>query len=298
MKRILLIIFTVLLLSACTKANEQVKAPDIITTNFPIYDFTSQIAGDVLDVRMLLPPGGESHTYEPTPKDIIDIENCKLFIYIGGKSDSWIDEILESVDTKKTTVLNLMDVCTPIEHHKHDNSQEYDEHIWTSPKNAIKMTEAIYEAVCKIDSINIDLYKENLDGYLEELYLLDKELLTLSDNSESKMLIFADRFPFSYLARDYGFDYISPFTGCSEQIEPSIAEVNGIIDEVLKQKSDTVFYIEFSNQKLADTICEATGAKKALLHSCHNVTTEEFNLGITYFELMNNNINTLREALN
>lgn len=289
MKKLFFIIPTLMLLSGCTNVN--IQTPDIIATNFPAYDFARQLTEDDSAIKMLIPPGSESHTYEPTPKDIIDIENSKLFIYTGGKSDSWIDEILKSIDTEKTTVLNLMDVCTP-----EFDRKGYDEHIWTSPKNAVKMTESIYDALCKIDAENKEIYKNNLDKYWERLYSLDNELSSL--NTNSRLLIFADRFPFLHLAHDYNFDYISPFSGCSEHNEPSINDVNKVIDAVIDNNADTIFHIEFSNQELADTVCEATGAKKALLHSCHNVTVDEFNSGITYYELMNKNINTLREALN
>ncbi len=300
-----------LILSSCKPAtiadnsnasNSDLK-PEIIATIFPQYDFARQIAKENAEISMLLKPGSESHSYEPTPKDIINIQNCDLFIYTGGESDNWIKEILSSVNSEDTHIINLTDICDLIEYedeHNHDNeiNHSYDEHVWTSPKNVKLISKAICEALCSIDSESESEYVANYNEYITQLDTLDNTLTEITANSQRNKLIFADRFPFAYLAKDYGLEYISAFPGCSEETEPSIKTVTSLIDTINREKIPTVFYIEFSNQKLADTIASETGAGKSLLHSCHNVTAEDFNSGVTYIDLMNENANTLKEALN
>ncbi len=299
----------VLFLAGCGSYVEQ---PDnnelnVTTTIFPSYDFTREIAGEKANINLLLPPGSDAHSFEPSPKDIINIQNADLFIYTGGESDSWIDDILDTIDTGNTKIIKLMDVCSPMkeeipegmqtEEHDHGES-EYDEHAWTSPKNAVLITEAISDTLCEIDNSNSALYKENTDEYIKQLNELDIKFENIVNSAKRNTVIFADRFPFLYFAKEYGLKYYAAFPGCAEETEPDIATVAFLIDKVRKEQIPVVFYIEFSNHKLADTVSEETGAKTMLLHSCHNVTKEEFDSGITYIDLMNNNAEALREALN
>lgn len=287
---------------------------NIVTTIFPQYDFTKQIAEDKADISMLLSPGQESHSYEPTPQDIIKIQKSDAFIYVGGESDEWVNEILESIDTSKIAVINLMDCVEPVEEeivegmekeneedeHKdgEEKGAEYDEHIWTSPKNAILITNKIVEELSRIDSKNAELYRKNAKIYVEELQKLDKEFQSVVDNGKRKTLAFGDRFPFRYLADAYGLTYTAAFPGCSTDTEPSASTIAYIIDKVKSEKLPVIYYIEFSNHKVADSISEATGAKTLLFHSCHNVSREDLDKGVTYLELMKRNAENLKEALN
>lgn len=289
MKKILCIILIITMLfalSACKVNNENNKLK-IVTTIFPYHSIAKEICGDDAEITMLLKPGAESHTYDPTTQDILAIKNADIFIYTGGESDKWVDTILSSVDTSKTKIIKAIDLVDPIHEEHHD---EYDEHIWTSVKNAAIITEAIYNAT------ENEQYAESKNQYIDKLNDLDKELENVL-NSTDKTLIFADRFPFSYFAKDYNVKYISAFPSCSEESEPSIQTMAEIIDTIKKENISTVFYIEFSNQKIADTIQSETGAGKLLFHSCHNVTNEEFNSGASYLSLMEQNLKNLKEAL-
>lgn len=281
----------------------------VIATIFPAYDFTRQISGDLIDLEMLLAPETESHSFEPTLQDIAAIQGCDLFIYIGGESEAWADKVLETIATSEMTVLRLMDYIEPLcaednEHihedgHEHDGCEgEFDDHIWTSPKNAALMVGAIHDALCSLDAENADSYNAAAELYLSALASLDKQLTELTAQAARHTVIFAERFPFRYLAAHYGLDYHAAFSGCGGDTEPSLATIASLVDIMEDEKIPVVFFIEFSDETVADTICQSTGAKKMLLHSCHNLTREEFDGGANYVDLMQQNIENLREALN
>lgn len=308
---ILSIIFISLSMTACStggKDTEDNGKLNIVATIFPQYDFVRQIGGDKVNLSMLLPPGSEAHTFDPTVQDIQKIIDADIFIYVGGVSDSWIDDILDAVSTEKTEVISLMDITGAVEEEiieGMDNEEEnddgdeveYDEHVWTSPKNAIKICNYICEKMCLKDTENSTYFKENLDKYVESLNQLDANIRQITENASNKTLIFGDRFPFRYFTDEYGLDYYAAFPGCASDTEPSISTIAFLINKVKEEKIPVVFYIEFSNQSVADTICEGTGAKKLLFHSCHNVSPDDFNSGITYLDLMTRNVENLREAL-
>jgi len=283
----------------------------IVTTIFPQYDFVREIAGDSVELTMLLSPGSESHSYEPTPQDIITIQNCDIFIYVGGESDEWVDGILDSMDTGNMKIIPLMDLVDTVEEEivegmeaedgaageDENEAPELDEHVWTSPKNAITIVQYISDTLCELDNANVAAYKVNTASYLEELSELDAAFREVIDNALRHTLVFADRFPFRYLANNYGLEYYAAFPGCATETEASAATVAFLIDKVKEEDIPVVFYIEFSNEKMADTICESTNAQKLLFHSCHNISKEDFKSGISYLELMTQNMINLKEAL-
>ncbi len=277
----------------------------VVTTIFPQYDFVKQIAGDNVNVSMLLSPGAESHSYEPTPQDIIKIQESDLFIYVGGEGDVWVDTIIESMD-KPLNSLTLMSCVDAVEEEIVEGMQaeeeeseepELDEHVWTSPKNAVKMVNAISDQLCKLDSEHSEVYKENTNGYVKKLQDLDKRFEDIVANGKRDTVVFGDRFPFRYFADAYKIKYFAAFPGCSTDTEPSAATIAFLIDKVKDEKIPAVFNIEFSNKKVAATISEATGAKMLELHSCHNVTSDDFKSGVTYYDLMSKNADALEEAL-
>lgn len=313
-KRLFLILLTIFLLTGCGPLQPQQKEKtQIVATIFPLYDFAREIAGEDAEVKMLLKPGAEVHSYEPTPQDIIAIQNCDVFLYIGGESDEWVRNVLESIDTTDMQVVALMDCVDAAEEaengfawngeHDHDDAHEheemeYDEHIWTSPRNAVKMVKAISEALQAADEAHASGYGERAGRYTGQLTALDEALTETVNNAERKLVIFADRFPFLYLVRDYGLDYYAAYPGCSSEAEPSAATVAAIIEEVKETGVPAVFYIELSNHLMANTIAEATGAEELLLHSCQNVSRDEFRQGEGYLSLMERNVRSLQRALN
>lgn len=280
---------------------------DIVTTIFPSYDFAKEISGDNANITMLLKSGQESHTYEPTTQDILSIQNCDLFIYVGGENDAWVDDILESFD-EPVTVIKMMDcvqLCEEVhiegtdDHdHEHDHDHETDEHVWTSPKNAMAISQEICDTLCEIDEDNKDEYKKNCENYLSELQKLDGEIREVVESAKRDTLVFGDRFPFLYFAQEYGLNYYAAFSGCSTETEPSAKTIAFLIEKIESEDIPAVLYIEFSAQTVADSIAEQTGTKSLLLHSCHNVTKEEIEDGASYISLMEGNIEVLKEALN
>ena len=316
----LFIVFTTLFtLTSCSSEKNESKNDSgkisVVTTIFPYYDFTRSIAGDTADIKLLLSPGSEPHSYEPSPSDIVAIENCEIVIYNGGESDEWVESVLDSIENKNMKVMRMMDYVDLLyeqsvdhdehEHedgdgdeHEHEHGEEYDEHIWTSVKNAEKLTNAIYDELCVSDSANKAAYSSNRDSYLSKLQALDSEISDIVSNSKRNTVVFGDRFPFLYFVTDYSLEYECAFPGCSSETEPSISTVTHMIDFTRENKIPVVFYLEFSNGKVAKLISEDTGAKTMRFSSCHNVTKDEFADGATYISLMEQNANSLKEALN
>ena len=282
----------------------------IVTTIFPAYDFARQITGEYADVSMLVKPGTEIHNYEPTPADIIKIGKCDVFICIGGESEEWVNGIIETSENENMRVVRLMDAVSAREEevvdgmqtdaeHEHDEDEtEYDEHIWTSPKNAKLMVRNISEAVIASDPDNGDKIQKATDEYIKNLENLDRTFSNIAGSAKRREIVFADRFPFLYFAKEYGLEYHAAFSGCGSDVEASASTVAFLIDLIKKDSIPAVFYIDLSNQKLADTVSEETGAKKLLFHSCQNVSADEMKSGETYLSLMEKNAVNLREALN
>lgn len=309
---ILIALSLALSLAACGEAPEADNGGiSVVATTFAPYDFARQLVGDMGTVSMLLPPGSESHSYEPTPKDILEIQNADVFIYVGGESDAWVTDVLESVG-EGVRAVTLMDCVELLEEetvegmeaevHDHEHGEEgheaeYDEHVWTSPRNAALICEKIAAALCEADPANASVYNANLAVYSAELAKLDAAFTGIVADGARKTIIFADRFPLLYFARAYGLTYYAAFPGCSEDAEPSAATVAFIIDKVREEDIPVVFHVELANEDMADIVCDETGAVKRQFNACHNVTRAQFNAGVTYLELMWENTEVLKEAL-
>lgn len=278
----------------------------IVTTVFPAYDFTRAVVGDNANISLLVPPGSETHSYEPSPQDISAIQQCDLFIYVGGESESWVDKITIDLDKSKTRLIKMLDVSDALEEeivegmesNEHIDEAEYDEHVWTSPLNAIKIVNAIRDAVTDIDLDNADIYRSNADNYTSKLRDLDQDFRTMVEKSKRHLIIFGDRFPFRYLTEEYGLQYFAAFPGCSEQTEASAATIAFLISKINSSKLHYIFTVEFSNQEIAKTIAAETGAEILELHSLHNVSKADFDSGKTYLEIMRTNLDNLEKALN
>ena len=300
---------TALCLCSCASQNEADNKDSqklkIISTVFPPYDLARQIAGDNADISILLPPGSESHTYEPTAKEIIEIQNCDIFLYIGGENEQWAEKIISSNKSDSVKTVKLIDCVKTLEEaelheeeHEEEHSHETDEHIWTSPKNEQLMLTAVYDAICEADPENKAVYTKNKDSYNEQLSELDKAYKEAVGNAKNKTIIMADKFPFRYLAEEYGLDFYAAFSSCSDESEPSAAAMTSLISKIKELKIPVVYYLEFSSTKVADTLCSETGASSLMLHSCHNVSKEDLDKGISYVDLMKQNLENLKTALN
>lgn len=303
MKRLIAILLCLcLILCGCTaqpeKPHDETKL-QIVCTSFPAYDFAREIAGDRAELTLLIKPGSEVHSYEPTPKDMIRIQESDLFICNGGESEQWAETLI----TPKLNTIYMMDCVDTVEesadgiYNAEDGEPELDEHVWTSPLNAIKISEEICNALCKLDTDNAEAYKTNFTAYKAQLMALDREFRQVIKNSGKHTLMFADRFPMRYFALEYGLDCYAAFPGCSSETEPSAKTVAYLIDRVREDKIPAVLYMEFSNQKMADVICEDTGCRKLPFYSAHSVSAEQFKQGVSYLDLMRINLNSLKEAL-
>lgn len=325
---ICLIILLMPALCACASSPAQGSGDArlrIAATVFPAYDFTRQIAGERAEVTLLVPPGSESHSYEPTPQDMLLLKDCALLVANGGESEAWLDSVADGLDGN-VPILRMLDCVTALEEetregmqyggvlsrahghdthahtgHEHDghdeHEEEFDEHVWTSPANAVEICRAICARLCAADPAGAEYYRGNFRDYSAKLSALDAEFRAAVDAAPGRTLIFADRFPVRYFVEEYGLDYYAAFPGCADDAEPSARTVAFLIDKVRAEGVRAVFYIEFSNEKMADIICEETGCEKLLFHSCHNVSADELRAGVGYLDLMEQNLAGIKEAL-
>lgn len=309
MKRLFLMLlcFSVCLCSCGGVETENEDKISVITTVFPPFDFVRRIGGDKVNVRMLLSPGADAHSFEPSPKNVVDISESDLFIYVGGENDTWIDGMLESLNDVKTLKLvdcvdliyeEIKEGMSGFSEHSHDHEEtEADDHVWTSPKNAVKIVEQIKNELCIIDPENSEYYTKNAEEYKAELEALDEDFREIIKNAKRNTLVFGDRFPARYFVEEYGLDYFAAFPGCSSLVEANPKTVEFLIDKIKQEKIPAILYIELSDMRMAKVLEEETGAKLLLFHSAHNISEKDFKNGVTYIEIMKNNEKTLKEAL-
>ena len=330
MKRILTLFLTlalILSLAACAAPGE--KADDgklqIVATLFPYYDFARAIAGGRADVTLLLSPGREAHSFEPTPLDAVTISEADVFLYNGGEGEYWVEEMLDAAGEHIAVKARMMDHVDALgeefsegmqgadahdhdhDHGDHDHESgeahdsdeiEYDEHIWTSPKNAAILCRAVCDAICKADPANEDFYRANCDDYCAQIEALDARFADLCESAPRKLLVFADRFPMLYFCREFGLDYRAAFHGCSGDTEPSLATIKFLIDKVENENIPVVYTIDFGTKKVAAVVSECTGAAIETIYSMQTVSRADFDAGETYLTLMERNYDALRKGLN
>ena len=288
-----------LLLTACSAGAESGGEPlRVVATDFPCYDLARQVLGSDASLTLLIRPGMDTHTYEPTPADAKAVYEADVLIYIGGTSDAWVEDML--ADAPDVMAVRMMDSVQPLEeaHAEHGHEDiSYDEHIWTSPVNMRAMLSSVEEALCAADPDGASTYRANAEAYDAQLVQLDQTFRDLVSGAARTELIFADRFPFLYFAREYGLSYVSAFSGCSEEAQPSVQAVAALIDAVEQDGVPVIYVIEMSTGDVARAVAEQTGAEIVEMHSCQSVTGEEFEAGETYLSLMTRNVEALRKGL-
>lgn len=277
----------------------------IVCTSFPCYDFARVVAGDAAEIALLIKPGAEVHSYEPTPTDILAVGECDLFIYIGGESDVWVDSILESFGEATPESLRLMEHVNCLEeaegdhgHEEHSHEHEYDEHIWTAPSNALLMVDAIKEKLSALYPDQAVLFEENAGEYARQIRRIDDQFREVVAHAKRREIIFADRFPFLYFVEEYGLEYAAAYPGCSAEGEPSARTMVELIDRIKEDQIPVIYVLEFSSGRVAQTLSEETGAEIQTLQSIQNVTLEDFENGESYVSLMRRNVEALQEGLN
>jgi zinc transport system substrate-binding protein len=325
------------------------KRLSIMTTIFPVYDFARAVVGDRADVSMLVRPGSEVHSFDPSPQDILSIRNADVFIYIGGKSETWVEtlviaaefpgraiRLIEHVEAVREGGVEHAHTCHEHGHehahghghghghtHEHGHAhshghghthgqehahahecghthrhEEYDEHIWTSPTNAIAMIRAIMDGLRAVDPSNSYEYIVRAYSYIGEIEALREEFKAIVASAERKKIVIGDRFPFRYFTDEFGLEYRAAFPGCHTQSDISAATMAYLIRTVTNYGIPVVYMLELSSGNIARAIAGETGAEVLTLHSCHNVTREEFESGVTYVSLMRQNLENLRKGLN
>ncbi len=339
-------------LTACSSDNGQtISLPDsfpkagdgssdgkvqIVTTIFPEYDWTKNIIGEKTsdaEITMLLDSGVDLHSYQPSADDILTISNCDVFVYIGGESEKWVDDVLKEANNSDMIVVDLMDVLGDSvkeeevvegmqeedehdhaheeggsedhdhEHdhdHDHEEETEYDEHIWLSLKNASKCVDSIADALGKADPDNSSVYRKNAGDYITKINALDTEYQSAVDAAPVKTLLFGDRFPFRYMTDDYGLTYYAAFVGCSAETEASFETIAFLAGKVDELSLDSVITIDGTDHRIADTVINSTkkrNQKILTLNSMQSVTSKDIAGGADYISVMKENLGILKEAL-
>ncbi len=270
------------LLCGCAYTPKNEEKVRVVATIFPIYDFARAVGGDRIDLKLLIRPGTEVHSYDPRPSDIAAVENSDLFAFIGGESDEWARRLING-SKRKLNVLELMKHAKLL---TEDGEDEYDEHIWTSPANAVSMVDAVCGALCEIDKENADYYRKNAAEYTDKIRAVREELSAAAESMPKKYILVADRFPFKYFASEFGLSYSAAFGGCASDTDISLKTMTRLVNDVKTHGCTAAYYTELSNRQIADALAEETGVTLLQLHSAHNVTLDDFNNGITYNDIM------------
>ena len=283
------------------------NALKIVCTIFPQYDFVRAITKDVkgVELKMLLAPGDESHSYSATLEDISAIKSADLFVYVGGESDAWVAEVLKTASPKKAIALvDLVktleesdDGIIAAEQEEEEEEGAQDEHVWTSLANAMAITEALKDTICELDPENAELYKTNAQAYEKELSDIDAQFTAFFAGVKNKTIVIADRNPFRYFCEEYGIKAIAAFSGCSSNNEIPLAVQNELIKAIKDNQLKYVYVIELNSSNYADSIAAQTGAQKLVLNSCHNLSKADFEGGKTYADMMRENYKTLSASM-
>lgn len=299
-----MVLISLLMLSGCTTVNIETDKPNVIVTLFPQYDMVRAIAQDKVNLEFLLPAGVEPHAYEPTPNTLIKINESDLFIYTSDEMETWISNLFNELDENGPIIINTSVGVELISHedeheHEHEGEEsELDPHYWLDPLNAKIMVVNVTNGLIEMDPDNKDFYQANSDKYLEELDTLDQEFIDLFNRVKLNKIIYGGHFAFGYLAHRFNVEILSPYSGYSPDAEPSVSSLTKLIDVMDTNQIKVIFYEELVDPKIARTISEQTGAEIEILHGAHNLSAEEMEQGLTYFDVMRSNIEKLKVALN
>lgn len=314
MKRVLslgLALVMLFSLAACSGAARRARV-QIVTTSFPLYDWTRNIVGDTegVEITWLMDSGVDPHSFQPTTKDLVFVSDCDVFVYVGGESEAWADDAVSSMKNENALVVKLLDGLqeaalaeedVPGAEPEHEEEEEgaLDEHIWMSLRAASLCVDLICGALCEADSANDDLYRRNADDYKAQLSALDDAYSAAVASSELDTILVADRFPFRYLAEDYHLRYYAAFAGCSAETEASFQTVLGLSQKADELGLPVILITENSTGDIAEAVSEGSQNEPAIrtLDSLQSVTAEIAESGVTYLSIMEQNLDVLKEAL-
>lgn len=318
MKKIITLLATLAIVAcAFVGCGEEAKSAKytVVCTVFPQYDWVREIVGenDDIEIKLLSDGGVDLHNYQPTVKDVAAISTCDMFIYVGGPSDEWAEDVLKNKTNDDMTVINLFDVLgdrvkreEEIEgaeqsghDHDHDHT-EYDEHVWLSLLNAEVIVRDIAEKLGETDPANADEYADNAAAYIRKLGELDDKFEQCVRASERRTLLFADRFPFRYFADDYGLECYAAFQGCSAESDASFATITFLAGKVDELGLKYIVVLEGSDRKIAQSVISNTADKNqeiVVMDSLQSVSKKDIEKGATYLSLMEKNLAALTTAL-
>lgn len=312
------------LLTGCGTQNTESSQKEegkvtIVCTTFPQYDWVKNLLGehiDQADMTLLVKNSADVHNYQPSAQDMIQMKEADLFIYIGGESDAWVEDVMKSDSSLEQSTLNLSDILKKEDHlieadhqhehtheevHHHEEGESYDEHIWLSLENAESLCEAIAESLCEIlPEYETDIQNASAE-YVKQLQDLDERYVQMIQDSAKKPLIFGDRFPFCYMAADYDLEYYAAYTGCNAEIEVGFDTIIALAEKVDTLKSTYVMVIDGSDRSIAKTILETATYKQTEileLNSIQSVSMQDIERGISYLNIMEENLEVLKAALN
>ena len=301
---IALVLMIGVLVSGCGMQNSQPKKTSVVCTSFAVFDWvTSIIKGFENKYEVtLLAGGGDIHSYQPTAQDIAKISKSDLFIYVGGVSDIWAEGLQNKNSLKLAEVLEDDLLCVEEEQHNHSHKHgDFDEHIWLSLRLAQRSVDGIFGKLAEFaQGDELKAYMRNRDEYKERLEALDLEYAETVEKSKDKTVVFADRFPFLYMMKDYGITYFAAFPGCSADSDAGFGVIADLAAAVDANKKETVLVLEDSKLSVAETVTGCTrskDAKIAVMDSCQSITREEIQKGVSYIEIMKANLESLKMAL-
>ena len=297
----------VLALTAAGGAGAEERKLSVVCSLFPQYDFVRQIAGDHASVRMLLPPGVESHTFEPRPSDMKTLNDADVFVFTGKYMEPWAERIVQSLDNKKLVVVDaslgvaLQKEPDHEDHDEHGNTHhhhhEYDPHIWLDLSLAQRMVDNIATGLSAADPEHADLYAKNAEAYKARLAELDAEFASIVKKGRHRTLVFGGRFAYLYFLKHYGLNYVTAYDTCSSEGEPGVQRIAQVIQYIRKKDIRCIFHEEFVVPKVAQSIAEQTGARLLTFSTAHNLTKDEFEKGVTFLDIMKANRDSVEQAL-
>lgn len=271
----------------------------VITTLFPLYDMAKNIGGDRAEVSLLLPPGVEAHSFEPKPSDIVKINEADIFIYTGKFMEPWAEDVIKGAVNKNLYVVDASvgtKMIPAVFHNADESVGALDPHIWLDFDNAKIMVKNIEQSFEIKDNANANFYEQKADAYSNKLSELDSKYKTALAACKDKEIVYGGHYAFGYMANRYGLKYLAA-QGVSPDSEPTANDLANLIDQIKKDKIKYVFYEELTSPKIAETIADETNAKLLLLNAAHNISKDQFEQGVSFFDILNANLNNLKIGL-
>ncbi len=297
------------------------KKTIVICSLFPQYDFVREIAGDTVELEMLLPPGTDSHSFDPRPSDMLKLNNADIFVYTGKYMEPWAERIVAGLDNKRLKVLDASQGITLSKGHHHDDDDDdndivddhdecddedchhcshghsFDPHIWLDLSLAVKMVDSITATLIECSPENADIYRKNSEEYKAKLIELDNEIAGIVARGKRRSLVFGGHFAYLYFLKHYNLNYVTAYDTCSSEGEPGVKRISQIIHYIKERKIPCIYHEEFAVPKVARSIAEQTGIELLELSTAHNLTRQEFESGVTFLDIMRKNRDNVKRGL-